>query len=102
MRRSTSLWRLAEDAERLGRGDDRERVMVVAQHAPLQLFGGILDPAVLFLLMEVGLHHRRSTRAVSGALRGGRPGASVLSSRSLRSSRSSCASVLKVDLFSSP
>src|SRR5437764_12809719 len=45
---------LLEHPERLGRGDDCQRVEVIAKHALLQLLGGVLDPAVLLLLLEIG------------------------------------------------
>ena len=66
IRFSTSLWSILEHAERLGRSDDRERIEVVAQRALLQLVGGILDPAVFFLLVEVGFLIGRA--AVADAL----------------------------------
>jgi hypothetical protein len=101
MRRSTSLWRLLlEHAERLGRGDDRQRVEIVAKRARLQLVGGVLDPAVLFLLVEVGLLIGRA--AVAEAL------LVVVSRRVgldlavLAVLRASCASVRRSIWFSSP
>src|SRR3954453_2409910 len=51
---------LAQGAERPGGSNDSKRFEVVAQDSLLQLVGGVLDPAVLFLLVEVGLLHRRT------------------------------------------
>ena len=53
----------AEHSERLGRSDDGERVEVVAKCAVLELVGRVLDPAVFFLLLEIGLLVGRAARA---------------------------------------
>ena len=62
---------LAQDTQRSRRGDDRQRVEIIAQGPLLQLVGGILDPAVLVLLVEVGFAQRRAaeTKALLGRAR---------------------------------
>jgi hypothetical protein len=44
---------LAEDTQRPRGSDDGERVKIIAQRADLQFVGGILDPAILVLLVEI-------------------------------------------------
>src|SRR5690242_4933310 len=53
----------AEHSERLWRRDDRERIEIVAEHTVLQLVRRILDPAILFLLLEVRLFVSRPSVA---------------------------------------
>ena len=45
---------LAKVAKGPWRGDDRKGIEVTAKHPPLELIRCVLDPAVLFLLVEVG------------------------------------------------
>src|SRR5918993_1326084 len=57
---------LAESAERLGRGNDRQSVKVVSKSSLLQLLRRVLHPPVFLLLVIVGLIHRGA--AVAHAL----------------------------------
>ena len=65
---------LAKDSERLGRRDNRERLEIVAQHAGLQLVGGVDDPAIFLLLLEIGFLVGRTAKAETLLVRSGRIG----------------------------
>ena len=60
--------RLAKHAEGLGRSDDAQMIEVVVKDPAFQLVRGFLDPDILFLLLEIGLVHRRTMRVTPGGL----------------------------------
>jgi hypothetical protein len=67
-RRAASLCSLlAQFAERLGRGDDRQRFEIVGQRALVDRFRGGLGPAIFLQLVEVGFLIGRAA-AVAGGL----------------------------------
>ena len=91
---------LAQFAERLGRGDDRQRVEIMGEGALVDFLGRGLGPAIFLKLVEVGFLIGRA--AIADRRLGRRPGPSVFISPSLASCRSSCASVRRSIWLTSP